>query len=218
MGADRQIWRHDATLRAMVRENLVAHRRDAHPAQGLRRAAVAIVLAEENPGEAAFLLTRRPPRMSAHAGQYALPGGKVDPGETAEQAALRELAEELAIEAEPDQVLGVLDDLPTRSGYLVTPFVIWVDAGTPITPDAREIAALFHLPLGDLFAGRGRGDNRGLTDHEAAGENVFSLFIPSLDHDVFAPTAAILDHFREVALLGRRTPIVRFGEPNFARR
>ena len=212
------LWRHDGDLQARVSANLAAYRRDAHAAKGLRRAAVSVVLAEGLPGEATFLLTRRPARMSAHAGQYALPGGKTDPGETAEQAARRELAEELAVEAAPSQVLGVLDDLPTRSGYLVTPFVIWLDPGTPITPDPREIAALYRLPLADLFAGRGRGDNRGLTDHEAAGDNVFSLFIPTLDHDVFAPTAAILDHFREVALMGRPTPIVRFGEPNFAKR
>ncbi len=126
--------------------------------------------------------------------------------------------EELTVEAGPDQILGALDDLPTRSGFLVTPFVIWLAPGTAIRPEPNEIDTLFRVPLTDLFAGRGRGGNRGLSAEEEAGEQVFSLFIPTLGHDLFAPTAAILDHFREVALLGRDTPVVRFGEPNFARR
>ena len=217
-----QTWSHDAALSERVRANLDGYRRaGCGPEPGeepLRAAAVALVIAKGPDDGASVLLTRRPASMSRHSGQYALPGGKLDPGETARQAALRELEEELGITAQPDHVLGVLDDLPTRSGFQITPFVLWLPATTPVRPDPGEVAAVFHIPLGDLFAGRGRGDNRGLSSHEAAGENVFSLFIPSLDHDVFAPTAAMLDHFREVALMGRHTPIVRFGEPNFARR
>ena len=80
-----------------------------------------------------------------------------------------------------------------------------------------EIAEVHRLPLSDLFAGRGRGGNRDLSAEDTSGSSVFSLFIPTLGHDMFAPTAAIMDHFREVALLGRPTPAVRFGEPRFAR-
>jgi ADP-ribose pyrophosphatase YjhB (NUDIX family) len=169
-----------------------------------------------------FLLTRRTPRLNSHAGQYALPGGRLDPGEDALTAARRELHEELGIEAGPDQVLGALDDLPTRSGYLVTPFVVWLGAAAEPCPSPDEIAELHHIPLGDLFAGPGvggtQGVNRDLSASDLSGTSVFSLFIPTLDHDLFAPTAAIMDHFREVALTGRPTPAVRFGEPLFAQK
>jgi len=214
----RDDWRHDEEMRGRLTANLAAYARRRIPADPLKPAAVAIVLAPS--GEArgtCLILTRRAARLSRHSGQYALPGGRVDPGEDALAAARRELHEELGIEAGPDEVLGALDDLPTRSGYLVTPFVIWLGSVAEIRPSPREIARVHRIPLADLFAGRGRGGNR----PEAGGEEepgVFSLYIPTLGHDLFAPTAAILDHFREVALLGRATPVVRFGEPAFARK
>jgi 8-oxo-dGTP pyrophosphatase MutT (NUDIX family) len=188
-------------------------------AEGLRAAAVAIVLApSEDHGSTRFLLTLRTPRLSSHGGQYALPGGRIDSGEDAMTAARRELHEELGIEAAPSQVLGVLDDLPTISGYLVTPFVVWLGQHVALHPSPDEIAEVHRIPLGDLYAGRGQGGNRGLSAGAEAGPSVFSLFIPTLGHDLFAPTAAIMDHFREVALMGRATPVVRFGEPKFARK
>ena len=211
-------WPYTQALRDRICANLAAYRRRAGGAASLRPAAVSVVLAPEPHGGASFLLTRRAPRMASHAGQYALPGGKVDPGEAALEAARRELHEELAIEADPGHVLGILDDLPTRSGFLVTPFVLWLGGKADPRPAPAEIARVFTIPLTDLFAGRGRGGNRDLTPEQEAGDAVFSLFIPTLGHDLFAPTAAIMDHFREVALLGQPTPAVRFGEPRFARK
>ena len=72
-----------------------------------------------------MLLTRRAAGLRAHRGQWALPGGRCDEGETPVEAALRELHEELGLELGPDDVLGLLDDYPTRSGYLITPVVVW---------------------------------------------------------------------------------------------
>ena len=93
----------------------------------LKHAAVAVVVVEADvPGEAAFLLTKRTPKLRAHGGQWALPGGRVDAGETIEQTALRELHEELGVLASTDDVLGTLDDYPTRSGYLIAPVVVWL--------------------------------------------------------------------------------------------
>ena len=211
-------WPYTETTRGHMRANLAGYRRRVAAAQGLRAAAVSVVLAPAADGATTFLLTLRTPRLNAHAGQYALPGGRLDPGEDALTAARRELHEELEIDAAPEQVLGVLDDLPTRSGYLITPFVVWLGEATVLRPSPGEIAEVHRPPLDDLFAGRGRGGNRGLAVDDEAGPAVFSLFIPTLGHDLFAPTAAIMDHFREVALMGRPTPAVRFGEPRFARK
>jgi 8-oxo-dGTP pyrophosphatase MutT (NUDIX family) len=212
-------WPYTPAMRERIRENLAGYVRRVVAPDGLRAAAVTVVLApSEDHATATFLLTRRAPRLSSHAGQYALPGGRIDSGEDALTAARRELQEELGIEAAPSQVLGVLDDLPTRSGYLVTPFVVWLGERAEPRPSPDEIAEVHRVPLGDLYAGRGRGGNRGLSAGAQAGRSVFSLFIPTLGHDLFAPTAAILDHFREVALMGRATRAVRFGEPEFARK
>ena len=211
-------WPYTETTREHMRVNLAGYRRRVAAAEGLRAAAVSVVLAPAADGATTFLLTLRTPRLNAHAGQYALPGGRLDPGEDALTAARRELHEELGIDAAPEQVLGVLDDLPTRSGYLITPFVVWLGEATALRPSPDEIAEVHRPPLDDLFAGRGRGGNRGLAADDEAGPAVFSLFIPTLGHDLFAPTAAIMDHFREVALMGRPTPAVRFGEPRFAQK
>jgi 8-oxo-dGTP pyrophosphatase MutT (NUDIX family) len=215
-------WPYGQATRERIRSNLAAYPRRSAALEGLRAAAVLVVLAPSVLEPAAdratttFLLTLRAPRLNAHAGQYALPGGKLDPGEDALTAARRELGEELGVEAVAEQVLGVLDDLPTRSGYLITPFVVWLGEQAAPRPAPDEIAELHRIPLADLFAGRGRGGNRGLAAGDESGPSVFSLFIPTLGHDLFAPTAAIMDHFREVALIGRPTPVVRFGEPRFA--
>ncbi len=211
-------WPFDARSCEVLRRNLARHRRRRLAPGSRRPAAVAVVLFADEKGRMALLLTRRAAALKAHSGQYALPGGRVDPGEDPLRAALRELREELGLEAGPAAVLGALDDLPTRSGYLVTPFVVWLEGRSRLVPSAAEIAAVHRVPVSDLFAGPGRGGNRveARSDEQAAG--VLSLYIPTLAHDLFAPTAAILDHFREVALLGRPHRIVTFAEPAFARR
>jgi 8-oxo-dGTP pyrophosphatase MutT (NUDIX family) len=108
----------DESLRTTITRHLDGFevRRRSDPGS-LRHAAVAVAVVEADvPGEAAFLLTKRTPRLRAHGGQWALPGGRVDPGETIRHTALRELHEELGVLASIDDVLGTLDDYPTRSG------------------------------------------------------------------------------------------------------
>jgi len=163
-------WIYNPALRARIGGNLAAYQRLKDAPEGLKRAAVSIVLtpARDHRGTA-LLLTRRTPRLNAHSGQYALPGGRVDPGESG-----------------PGQVLGKLDNLPTRSGYLITPFVVWLDGHAELRPSPHEIAAVFRIPLNDLFAGRGRGGNREEARGAEGEAGIFSLFIPTLGHDLFA--------------------------------
>jgi len=103
-------------LRARIAANLAGHHRLTLPIQDRRAAAVAVTVVPEASGEpngtACFLLTRRAPRLRAHAGQWALPGGRVDVGEDAAGAALRELAEEVGLRVGDEHVLGYLLDLP----------------------------------------------------------------------------------------------------------
>lgn len=161
-------------------------------------------------GGAAFLLCRRAARMNRHAGQWALPGGRVDAGETALDAALRELDEELGLRLAPDSVVGWLDDYPTRSGYVITPVVVWAGADPPIRPAPDEVLAVYRVGL-----------------HALSGSEARFIEIPESDRPVVqmplgndlihAPTGAILLQFQQVGLLGRAgTRVDELEQPVFA--
>jgi 8-oxo-dGTP pyrophosphatase MutT (NUDIX family) len=106
-------------------------------AGALRGAAVAIALVEEHAG-LGVLLTRRAAGLRAHPGQWSLPGGKAEPIESPADAALRELHEELGVLAGQEDVLGLLDDYPTRSGYSITPVVAWLGRDRTLTIDEQR--------------------------------------------------------------------------------
>ena len=146
-------------------------------------------------GGAAFLLCRRATRMNRHAGQWALPGGRVDDGETALDAALRELDEELGIRLGPESVVGWLDDYPTRSGYVITPVVVWGGADPPITPAPDEVLAVYRIGLRALA-----GSDPRFIDIPESDRPV--LQVPLGNDLIHAPTGAVLYQFQQVALLG----------------
>lgn len=111
----------------------------------LRQAAVlAPVMAHAN--GATVLLTRRADSLTSHTGQIALPGGRLDPGETAVQAALREAWEEVALPPASVEVLGLGDAYETGSGFLITPVVGWITPPVALTPSPDEVAELFETP------------------------------------------------------------------------
>jgi 8-oxo-dGTP pyrophosphatase MutT (NUDIX family) len=147
-------------------------------------------------GGAAFLLCRRATRMNRHAGQWALPGGRVDEGETPLDAALRELDEELGLRLGPESVVGWLDDYPTRSGYVITPVVVWAGADPPLTPAPDEVLAVYRIGLHALRDAEPRFVDIPESDRPV-------LQVPLGNDLIHAPTGAILYQLRQVALLGR---------------
>jgi 8-oxo-dGTP pyrophosphatase MutT (NUDIX family) len=179
-------------------------------ASDLKRAAVAIALTHaDEAGETALLLTRRAAGLRSHRAQWALPGGRCDAGETQVQAALRELREELGLDLASDAVLGLLDAYPTRSGYLITPVVVWANGHETIRPNPQEVASVHRIALG-----------------ASEREDAFDFtVIPESDRRVIrfhweerlihAPTAAMIYQFREV-LAGRNTRVVDLEQPVFA--
>jgi 8-oxo-dGTP pyrophosphatase MutT (NUDIX family) len=162
-------------------------------------------------GGAAFLLCRRAAKMNRHGGQWALPGGRVDPGETSEQTALRELDEELGLRLGHDAVLGRLDDYVTRSGYVMTPIVLWADGQVELRPEPTEVAHAYRIGLHELQ----RDDSpRFVTIPESPRPVVQVPLGRDLIH---APTGAVLVQFRWVALDGRANERVHdFEQPVFA--
>src|SRR5580698_9172306 len=144
----------DDTTRRNIAELCAAFARlpVGEPAPALKRAAVVIALVEagDGSGETALLLTLRAASLRAHRGQWALPGGRCDEGETPVAAALRELHEELGLELGPDDVLGLLDDYPTRSGYLITPVVVWASSSETLAPNPEEVASVHRIVLDEI--------------------------------------------------------------------
>jgi 8-oxo-dGTP pyrophosphatase MutT (NUDIX family) len=202
--------RFDDALRDRVQENLAGFEREVHEDEALRHAAVALALLPGADGLPCFVLTRRAPKLKAHQGQWAIPGGRLDPGETPRDAALRELHEEVGLDLAPDRVLGLLDDYPTRSGYRITPVVVWAGADADLVPTPDEVAKVYRVPLCELE----RPDVPQLRSIPESDRPVIS--IPLLGTHIPAPTAAILYQLREVALRGDDTRVAHFEQPVFA--
>jgi 8-oxo-dGTP pyrophosphatase MutT (NUDIX family) len=157
------------------------------------------------------LLTRRAGTLRAHSGQWALPGGRIDPGENAETAALREVQEEINLDLPKDAVVGVLDDYITRSGYRITPVVAWADTDIAmLSPNPSEVASVHTISFDDLA----RPDAPQFDRIPESGREIISM---QLEVDqVFAPTAAMLFQFREVVIFGRPTRVFHYDQPRFA--
>jgi mutator protein MutT len=207
-----------------VREALAQWPVHSLPTEGRRHAAVALPLVEEGLGALveglarpngwslapAMMLTRRAAGLRAHGGQWALPGGRLDAGETPEQAALRELAEEVDVHLAPNAVLGRLDDYATRSGYVVTPVVVWAGAAQGALANPAEVAAIHRIALSEFL----REDAPIL--NQVKGQPHPVLRMPVGRQWIAAPTAAFLYQFREVCLRGLPTRVAHFDQPFFA--
>lgn len=215
--------RHPA-LRTEIEARLARFDRLSRVEPGHRAAAVAVAIADEGTGadlpgidvpaiwseRAALLLTRRSAALRDHAGQWALPGGRIDGAETAEEAALRELREEIGLMADAGAVLGRLDDYVTRSGFVITPVVVWAGAARQLLANPDEVQSIHRIPVTEFL----RPDAPML-------EHLPDLAAPVLRMPVgrqwiAAPTAAVLYQFRELCVCGRPTRVAHFEQPRFA--
>jgi mutator protein MutT len=215
---------HGPELRQLLTRHLAGFEPQSLPADGRKRAAVVLGVTQEGHGAEvdglphhtgwstapALLLTRRAGGLRSHAGQWALPGGRMDDGETPEQAALRELQEEIGLRPSPSALLGRLDDYATRSGYLITPVVVWLDAARALQPNPQEVHSVHRIPVSELM----RADAPILNVVQSTQRQV--LRMPVGVRWIAAPTAAFLLQFREVCLLGRPTRVAHFDQPAFA--
>ncbi|MEA2783605.1 MAG: hypothetical protein QOK29_5164 [Rhodospirillaceae bacterium] len=199
----------DATRRNIAERCAAFSRLAPRELTGLKRAAVAIALVDAGDGDTALLLTLRAAGLRAHSSQWALPGGRCDTGETPVEAALRELHEELGLELKPDDVLGELDDYPTRSGYLITPVVAWAEGSANLIPNPAEVRSVHRIALTDIeqpdafdFVTIPQSERRVIRFRHAG-------------QYIHAPTAALIYQFREV-LTGRDTRVTELEQPVFA--
>ncbi|HYC53909.1 MAG TPA: CoA pyrophosphatase [Candidatus Binatia bacterium] len=200
----------DCALRDRVCSHLHSFERRAMPRRGLTPAAVAVTLLADDAMRPCFVLTRRAARLRTHSRQWALPGGRLDEGESAEQAAVRELAEEVGLEVGSDRVLGLLDDYATRSGYVITPVVIWAPRDAALKANPCEVSEVHRVPIAEL-------EHPDVPQVRRIPESVRPVIsIPLMGTSIHAPTAAILYQLREVAVWGRNTRVDHFEQPVFA--
>lgn len=247
---DRPQVTYDDELRNRLLANLAAHDVRSHGGEGLKHAAVSIIVLDSDAtehgddptgsqftsedrldmlsyvpgiseddsitgdvagtaGGAAVILTRRGSRLNDHPGQWALPGGRIDDGETPLEAAIREVSEEIGIELDEGNLLGQLDDYPTRSGYVISPFVFWGGDCEPVAnPD--EVASIHRISIRELT----RADSPRFIDIPESDRPVIQL--PIGGDLIHAPTGAVLYQFRAVAYDGDDIRVDEFEQPVFA--
>ena len=207
-----------------LRERLARQDVRAIELSGRRHAAVAVAVTEAGfgadvPGTpvhaqwsdaTALLLTRRAAGLSAHAGQWAMPGGRIDDGETPEAAALRELVEEVGLPLSDDAVCGRLDDYATRSGYVITPMVFWGGADPAMTPQEDEVLSVHRIAFRELC----REDSPRFVDIPESPRPVVQ--VPVGGDLIHAPTGAVLVQFRRVAIEGTCERVHEYEQPVFA--
>jgi 8-oxo-dGTP pyrophosphatase MutT (NUDIX family) len=206
-------WSFDDATRRNIAARCAAFARlpATEPAPALKHAAVAIALvaAGDGPTGTALLLTRRAASLRTHRSQWALPGGRCEAEETPIEGALRELHEELGLQLKSDDVLGVLDDYPTRSGYLITPVVVWAGSSETLAPNPEEVASVHRIALDEIE----QAEAFDFTTIPQSTRRVIRFHHDGLM--IHAPTAALIYQFREV-LAGRDTRVAELEQPVFA--
>jgi 8-oxo-dGTP pyrophosphatase MutT (NUDIX family) len=198
-------------LRARISANLAGFNRIAIPIGERRHAAVAIILSPTDLGPA-YLLTRRALHMRRGAGNYALPGGNLETGEDAVEAARREAMEEVGVGLSREAALGLLDDFVTLGGHVVTPVVFWSAEPLLLAPNLEEVHSAWLTPVADLD----HPEAPRREAHPQGGPDILKM--PAKGGWMNPPTAAFLWQFREVALHGREARTHDIGQPGWTAR
>lgn len=195
-------------LATQIAERLTAFAPKPIDGPGLRRASVALTFYADEHEEGQLIITKRAAKMNRHANQWALPGGRLDEGESQEQAARREMDEEIGLSLPESALLGQLDDYEARSGYAITPFVYWAGQLPKMTPEPAEVAAIYGIPLTMLAHKKA---------FELADEDGLLVRFHFGQRQIHAPAAALLYQFREVCLLGQETRVAHLRSPGWAK-
>ncbi len=195
----------------MTRSEIIARLRDAEAlaraaptqsdlldpalaAEGRLREAAVLVPIVIHPERPTVLLTLRAAHLNSHSGQVAFPGGRIEPGETPEAAALREAAEEVGLDPRLPEIVGRLPVHLTGTGFRVTPVVGLVPPPLAITPDPAEVELAFEYPLATILdpeaPRRERSEFRGRTRE-------FWVW-PHPRHTIWGATAAMLVNLARV--------------------
>jgi 8-oxo-dGTP pyrophosphatase MutT (NUDIX family) len=213
----------DPAFREVVGKNLESFQTQSAASEGARSAAVAVTIVDSGLGSglsgmleyqtwqnsSSLILTRRSSRLKNHPGQWAFPGGRIEEGESPEEAALREMDEEIGLVLDDKSILGRLDDFVTRSGFHITPVVFWGGKKSGFSPNPDEVDSVHRIPVIEFLR-----EDAPILDEGEGPEPV--LRMPVGDDWIAAPTAAILYQFREVCLLGKPTRVAHFDQPKFA--
>lgn len=196
-------------MRAEISTRLRAFERREIDAGGRRHSAVAVCLVYDDAHRLCLVITRRSSRLRSHKAQWALPGGRIDAGETAPEAALREMREEVDLVVPPDRVIGMLDDYATRSGYVITPIVVWAaEESHELIPNEAEVDSVHRVPLTDLDV---EPTFVAIPESDAP-----VIRLPLFGRLVHAPTAAVVYQFCQVGLRGLDTRVAHLEQPVFA--
>ncbi len=207
-----------------IQLNIAKFNLQVRQGKGFKQAAVALVIVEAGYGpdlyglpdykewnnQAALILTRRSFKLKNHPGQWALPGGSIDNDETPEEAALRELEEEVGLTLNQKSVLGRLDDYTTHSGFTIRPVVVWGGPAMKLRPNPHEVESIHRIPIAELMR-----KDAPILENIPELENPV-LHMPVGNTSIAAPTAAMLYQFREVAILGNSLRVSHYEQPFFA--
>jgi 8-oxo-dGTP pyrophosphatase MutT (NUDIX family) len=184
----------------------LAYGRHRGPAPPGARPAAVCALFYAHQGRWHLPFTLRPAHLTEHAGQISLPGGSLDPGETAQQCALRELQEELGVPAAAVEVLGPLSPIYVYSSdFRVQPFVSLTPQRPNFTPQPAEVAALLEVPVAHLLDRAHRGVH-------PVSRRGFLCLAPHIDfygHRIWGATAVILSELLCILeeVLGSPSPV-----------